>query len=130
MPRKLRLGVRISYRGMTADEILDEYPEKYLVCRGNHDWPVRAMWRDLSDTARERIILCRRCGYKKTRIEDMNGNLLLPETTRHPHGYLTPRSGLKRGQFVALAHTRDYQLAKIQGRVRDGSSDTLSELPA
>lgn len=128
MARKITT-VRRSYRGMSPDEILDNYPERYLVCRGNHDWPRRAMWRDLSDSVRERTKVCRRCGYTKIALQDTQGSRLVPEKTRHPQGYLTPGSGLKRGQFVSLADVRDYNLAKIQGRVRDGSGDTVSGLP-
>lgn len=124
-----RIPLRTNYRGMDPDEILDNYPERYMVCRGSHDWPRRAMWRDLSDTVRERTVVCRRCGYTKVALQGTDGQPIDREQTRHPRGYLTPGSGLKRGQFVALAHVRDYELAKMQGRVRDGSGDTVSELP-
>lgn len=113
-----RLTITSTYKGMDANKILELYPSHFLVCRRSHDWPRRAIWRDLSDTVRERTLQCSRCGYTKTTIMDVHGRPLTgKETTRHPPGYLTPGSGMKRGTFVALANVQDYELAKAQGRV-------------
>lgn len=128
MPRKAMKRIKTNYKGLTPDEILSNYPEKFLVCRGNHNWPRRAMWRDLSDTVREKTIVCTRCGYTKINLQDRYGNKIMNEKTRHPRGYLTPGTGLKRGQFVALRDIRDYEMAKIEGRVRTAAEGTVTEL--
>jgi hypothetical protein len=112
-----RLTISSTYKGMDANTILKHYPERFLVCRRSHDWPRRAIWRDLSESVRERTLQCRRCGYTKTVLQDVHGQPLDRERTRHPPGYQTPGSGLKRGTFVALAYVQDYELAKAQDRV-------------
>lgn len=121
--------VRTTWRGMSAEDILANYPEVFMACRGNHLWPRRAMWRDLSDTVRERTVVCDRCGYTKIQLQDKDGRQVVPERTRHPKGYLTPGTGLKRGQFVQRRDVLDYEYAKIRGRVLDGSGDTVSVTP-
>ena len=112
-----RLTISSTYKGMDASTTLSHYPGRYLICRRSHDWPSRAIWRDLSESVRERTLQCRRCGYTKTVIQDVYGQPLDKERTKHPPGYLTPGSGLKRGTFVALAYVQDYEEAKARGKV-------------
>lgn len=116
-----------SWKGVPPERILEEYPENYSDCRGNHDWPRRAIWHDLNDegTVRERTVICRSCTYSKTTMEDDHGRRIGEETQRYPQGYLTPGSGLKRGQFIAMAHTRDYLRAKNEGRVRPAAGNVV-----
>lgn len=112
-----RVTISSTYKGLHPDEILRLYPVRFLVCRRSHDWPRRAIWRDLSESVRERTLQCRRCGYTKTVIMDAQGQPLDREVTRHPPGYLTPGSGLKRGTFVALGYVQDYEQAKAMNLV-------------
>lgn len=128
MPRKTTKKPIKSWKGVPPEKILEDYPENYSDCRGSHDWPRRAIWHDLNDegTVRERTVICRSCTYSKTTMEDDRGNRVGVESQKYPQGYLTPGSGLKRAQFIAVSHTRDYNRAKNEGRVRSVGADVIA----
>ena len=106
---------------MTPNKIkspLDGYNPDFLACRTDrHQWG-KAFWVPVGTNVSERIRQCAVCGTRVVWVIDTKRWTRIEHATyRYAPGFLRPRSGLVKADFVAAHLENDFAAAKGEGRV-------------
>lgn len=132
-PRKRR---GFGYSGMDADMILGVYPSNYYDCRvGRHNFPTKnnkksgdsVVWQYVAPRRLDRTSACRSCGLAKTEHLDNHFRRVEAPTYHYPPGYLTPKSGLVKEDFVGVVYADDFAKANAEDRVHGIELDAVDE---
>ena len=101
-----------------ADSPLNGYPADYLACRTDrHQWGP-AFWHAAGPNVSERIRECRVCASRVVWVIDRKRWARVGHATyRYAPGFLKPRSGLVRGDYVSAHLRNDFAAAQAEKRV-------------
>lgn len=106
---------------LETEEILSQYPDQFLDCRGNHNWGRRPIYKLIGPDLYEVSTACE-CGTTKKYWWNKRTRRQVREPyTYYPPGYQTPRTGLTRADFKGAFHDRDFERASRDGRVFRGT---------
>lgn len=116
---------------LEPDEVLEQYPFEFLVCRTGHNWPRRGKgvrWVKISKTLVERRATCMSCGSTQVKVCDATTlRRAQPQAKiRHTKGYLTGGTGLTQADFEGALYQRDYQDAIEGGRYLEAEWEEAS----
>jgi len=107
----------VNWSELSTGEILARYPERFLACRVQHTWNPEPIWDLLTPTVKERQQICTRCASVRKQPLDSQFRPIQAATIDYAPGYLTPKTGLTRGDFQATHWERDFLKALDAGRV-------------
>ena len=107
----------VKWSELSTGEILAQYPERFLACRVQHTWNPEPIWDLLTPTIKERQQICTRCASVRKQPLDSGFRPIQAATIDYAPGYLTPKTGLTRGDFQATHWERDFLKAFDAGRV-------------